>query len=93
METTYTRARAQLAALCDYVTSTREVVLIRRRGSEDVALISAAELSSLMTTAHELRSPSNANRLLSALERARSRKGWLQSPASLRKEFGLEKAQ
>jgi len=43
-ETTYTQARASLASLCDLVSSTRDAVIIRRWGAEDVALISADEL-------------------------------------------------
>ena len=68
--TTYTAARATLAALCDEVASTREPVIIRRRNAEDVALVSASELESLLETAHLLRSPKNAERLLSAISRA-----------------------
>ena len=67
---TYTQARASLAKLLDEVTLNREVVVIQRRGGEDVALISATELSSLLETAYLLRSPRNAERLLSALARA-----------------------
>jgi antitoxin YefM len=37
-----------------------------------VALVAADELEGLLETAHLLRSPRNAARLLSALERARS---------------------
>jgi len=92
METTYTQARARLASLCDHATSTLEPVLIHRRGAEDVALVSAAELRSLQETLHELRSPRNAVRLLAALKRARSRKTRPQSVASLRKEVGLGKS-
>jgi antitoxin YefM len=92
METTYTRARAQFAALCDHAASTLEPVLIHRRGAEDVALVSAAELRSLQETLHELRSPRNAARLLSALSRARRRGTKPQSAASLRKELRLERA-
>ena len=72
-ETTYTRARAELASLCDQVVSTREPVIIHRRGSEDVALVAASELRGLVETAHLLRSPKNARRLLAALERAKGR--------------------
>ena len=36
--TTYTNARASLAALCDEVASTREPVIIRRRNAEEHAL-------------------------------------------------------
>ena len=39
----------------------REVVIIRRRGAEDVALITAKELSGLLETAHLLRSPRMLN--------------------------------
>ncbi len=90
--TTYTQARAKLATLCDEVTANREVVIIRRRGAEDVALISVAELSSLMETAHLLRSPQNAERLLAALARARSETLAPQTVEELRREVGLDEA-
>ena len=70
---TYTQARAELASLCDEVASTREPVIIRRRNAEDVALVSADELASLIETAHLLRSPKNAQRLLAAINRAQHR--------------------
>ena len=63
-ETTYTKARERLAALMDQVTDTREPVLIRHRGREPVALIAADELAGWLETAHLLRSPNNARRLL-----------------------------
>ena len=71
LETTYTKARASFASLCDTVSQDREVVIIHRRDADDVALIAADELASLMETAHLLRSPRNAERLLTALARAR----------------------
>lgn len=70
LRTTYTQARAGLANLLDQVTHNREVVVIRRRGEEEVAMIAAAELESLMETVYLLRSPANAERLLPALGRA-----------------------
>lgn len=88
-ETTYTQARAHLAALCEQVTSTREPVVIHRRGREDVALVSAAELRSLVETAHLLSSPKNAQRLLGALHRARTRKGRAVSAEQLRRELDI----
>jgi antitoxin YefM len=91
-ETTYTHARANLAALCDEVTSTREPIVIRRRGSEDVALVSAAELRGLMETAHLLRSPKNAQRLLTALARAQSQELPGETIEAVRREFELGKA-
>ena len=90
IETTYTKARANLATLCNEVTTNQEVVIIHRRGAEDVALISATELSSLLETAHLLRSPKNAKRLLTALSRAQQRTVAPQSVASLRREVGLD---
>jgi antitoxin YefM len=89
METTYTRARARFAALCDHAASTLEPVLIHRRGAEDVALVSAAELRSLQESLHELRSPRNAARLAAALARARARRTKPRTVASLRTELGL----
>ena len=90
--TTYTQARAKLAALCDQVTSTREPVLIRRRNGEDVALVSAEELVSLLETVHLLRSPKNARRLLTALSRAAEQELSPSSVDELRAELGLGEA-
>ncbi len=89
IQTTYTSARAQFAKLWDEVTKNQEIVIIKRRGAEDVALISASELSSLLETSHLLRSPKNARRLLQALDLARSRKATPSSLDSLKKEVGL----
>lgn len=90
IETTYTHARANLARLCDEASENREVVIIRRRNAEDVALIAASELSGLLETAHLLRSPNNARRLLAALQRAHARTESPQSLPDLRSELGLD---
>lgn len=90
IQITYTQARAGLAKLLDKVTRDRDVVVIQRRGHEDVALISAAELSSLTETAYLLRSPKNAERLLSALGRALKNEGRPLTEQELRQEVGLE---
>ncbi len=89
IQTTYTNARANLAKLCDEVANNQEIVIINRRGSHDVALVSAEELSSLMETAHLLRSPKNVGRLLTALNRATASRPKPKTIASLRKELGL----
>jgi len=88
-QTTYSKARASLATLCDRAVADREIILIQRRGREDVALIAASELSSLMETAHLLRSPANAERLLTALARAQSQMTASQTTDELRAEVGL----
>ena len=73
LEVTYTQARAKLAALLDQATDDREIIIIQRRNKAPAALISADELTSLLETAHLLRSPKNAQRLLTALNRALER--------------------
>ncbi|MBL7163351.1 MAG: type II toxin-antitoxin system prevent-host-death family antitoxin [Anaerolineales bacterium] len=90
LHTTYTNARNSLAKMLDKVTHDREIVIIQRRNEEDVALISAAELSSLVETAHLLRSPKNAERLLAALGRALKNEGQSMALDELRSEVGLE---
>ena len=89
IETTYSAARANLASLLDAATNDRDIVIIKRRGKGDVALIAAEELEGLLETAHLLRSPRNASRLLAALERARSGSGRLKSIADLKVNIGL----
>ncbi len=50
-ETTYTGLRANSARILDQVTDQQETVIVRRRGSRDVALVPARELAGLMETA------------------------------------------
>jgi len=90
IQTTYTQARARLASLLDEVTKNREVVIIQRRGSENVAMITADELAGILETAHLLRSPGNAKRLLKAIDRAREKSGTPQTIDELRDEVGFE---
>lgn len=89
-EITYSQARANLARLLDNVTENREVVIIHRRNAEDAALIAASELTSLLETAYLLRSPANAERLLTALNDALKGEGQLISLTELRDEVGLD---
>lgn len=90
IQTTYTHARAKLASLLDEVTENREVVIIQRRGSEDVAMITADELAGILETVHLLRSPKNAKRLLASLERVKKASGTPQTIENLRNEVGIE---
>jgi antitoxin YefM len=90
IKTTYSKARENLAALLDQVVDDREIAIITRRGSDDVALVAADELAGLLETAHLLRSPANAKRLLTALHRAQTKELPPTPLASLRKELGLD---
>lgn len=92
VETTYTALREKLAGFLDQVTDDNEVVIVRRRGGRDVALIPADELSSIMETAHLLRSPKNAERLLESLRELEQGGGEVVRLDELRREVGLNKA-
>lgn len=89
IQTTYSQARAHLAKLIDEVTLNQEIVIIKRRNKEDVAMIAASELSGLLEVYHLLKSPKNAKRLLKALMRAKQGQGRSQSVDELKKEVGL----
>ena len=90
IQTTYTQARSNLAKLLDQVTNEREVVIVTRRNGEDVALIAADELAGLLETAHLLRSPANARRLLTALARVPEQTVAPQTIAELRQEVSFD---
>jgi antitoxin YefM len=91
VETTYTQLREKLASMLDRVVDDCEVVIVRRKTGKDVALIAADELSGLLETVHLLRSPKNAQRLMSAMRRAERRVGKPEPVEKLRREIGLAK--
>jgi antitoxin YefM len=70
IHTTYSKARQNLSKLLDEVTKNQETVIIKRRRGDSVVMISEKDATSLFETAHLLRSPRNAIRLLTALEGA-----------------------
>ena len=86
-DTTYTHLRENLAGILDDVIDQQEVIIVRRKGARDVALIPASELAGLIETAHLLRSPRNAQRLLVALRRAEAGKVRPTSVPELRREI------
>src|SRR5207253_6330043 len=92
METSYTHLRKSLSSILDRVVDDQEVVIVRRRGARDVALVPADELAGMMETAHPLRSPRNARRLLTALRRAELGKGKPTTVDQLRRGTGVERA-
>jgi antitoxin YefM len=89
-QATYTYVRQNLARVLEEIEAYRDAVIISRRGHEDVALVPAGELESLMETAYLMRSPKNATRLLTALGRALARRGKVRTAAELRADLGLE---
>lgn len=87
---TYSKARADLSNVLNKVSENNEVYFIDRRKGDSVALISERELSSLLETAHLLRSPKNAKRLLAAINSAQSGKGAKSTIDDLKEEFDFE---
>lgn len=71
----YTESRARYAEVLDSVVDDREEVVITRAGHEPVVIVSLADFESLRETAYLMRSPSNARRLLDAMERLESGEG------------------
>ena len=65
---TYTSARANLASTMDRVCNGHEALIITRNGEQSVVMLSLEDFKSLEETAYLLRSPSNAKRLLAAIE-------------------------
>jgi len=92
-ETTYTALRDNLSSCLNRVVDDREVLLVRRRGARDVAILAADELAGLMETAHLLRSPKNAERLFEAIRWAEQGNGEPETVESLRRSVGLEVAE
>jgi antitoxin YefM len=87
---TYSTARDHLAEVWDKTVSTREPVIVSRRGAESIVMLPLEEWEGLQETAHLLRSPANARRLLAALNRLDSAEGDILSMESLERHFGIQ---
>ena len=64
---TYSQARQNLAATMAQVCDDGDPVIITRQRAESVVMLSLHEYEALEETAHLLRSPANAKRLLEAI--------------------------
>jgi len=89
VETTSTALRRKLASFLDQVTDDREVLIVRRRGARDVAILPADDLSSLMETAYLLRSPKNAERLFDSIRGLDAGAGERVTAEDIRRPSGL----
>lgn len=87
---TYSTARDHLAEVWDKTVSTREPVIVSRRGAESIVMLPLEEWEGLQETAHLLRSPANARRLLAALNRLDSGEGEILSMESLASHSGIQ---
>ena len=71
----YSAARANLASTMDRVCNDHEALIITRNGEQSVVMLSLDDFKSLEETAYLLRSPTNARRLLAAVEILATGKG------------------
>ena len=71
----YTESRARYAEVLNAVINDREEVVITRAGHEPVVIVSLEDYESLRETAYLMRSPTNARRLLDAMERLEGGRG------------------
>lgn len=72
---TYTAARENLAATMDRVCEDHSPVIITRNRDQAVVMLSLDDYEALEETAHLLRSPTNAKRLLEAIHALESGHG------------------
>lgn len=75
-----TSVRKEFFKILDEVAQDSSVVIVKRKDAPNVAMIAESELNNLVETVHLLRTPKNAERLFSALEKSRLRD--LDSPTS-----------
>lgn len=68
----YSESRAKYAETLNAVVDDREEVVITRAGHDPVVIVALDDYESLKETAYLLRSPENARRLLSAIDRLES---------------------
>lgn len=72
---TYSAARANLAKTMDRVCNDHDPLIITRNGEQSVVMLSLDDYNALEETAHLLRSPANAKRLLAAVAQLDAGKG------------------
>ena len=84
-----TDARNGFFQLLDRVVENHQVLIIKRREGENVALIAESDLTSLIETVYLLRNPANGRRLLDAIAQSKSGKIQPQTIEELKQELGV----
>jgi len=72
---TYTSARQNLARTMDKVCDDRSPIIVTRKSSNSVVIMSLEDYESLEETAYLLRSPKNTKRLLESIAQLENGKG------------------
>lgn len=86
--TSPTDARNSFFQLLDRVVENHQVLIIKRREGENVALIAESDLTSLIETVYLLR-PANGRRLLDAIAQSRAGKIQPQTIEELKQELEI----
>jgi antitoxin YefM len=81
---TYTAARENLASTMDAVCRDRSPLIITRNRDQSVVMLSLEDYEGLQETAHLLRSPANARRLLESIRDLEKGKGITKKITALR---------
>jgi antitoxin YefM len=71
----YSTARANLATTMNRVCEDHEPLIITRNGQPSVVMLSLEDFTALEETSYLLRSPTNAKRLMTAIEQLTAGKG------------------
>jgi antitoxin YefM len=87
--TTTSEAQQHFQDICATVLNDREIIVMQHENGQQLAFLAADELESLLETVHLLRSPANAERLLTALRRAQDGTLQPESVAAFRTSFGM----
>ena len=74
---TYSNARKHLAEILTRAVKDNEVLTITRRNEEDVVVLSKSEYDAMSETLHLFSSPTNAARLIKAIDDAKSGKNMI----------------
>lgn len=83
-------AQKNLEQLCQQAIATQQPITITQEDGQNAVLISEAEFNSLLETLHLLKSPTNAARLLNALERAKANTVEAETVEALCERLGLD---
>lgn len=76
----YSESRTRYAETLNSVVDDREEVIITRAGRESVVMVSLEDYESLRESAYLLRSPENARRLVTSVERLEAGRGQAHEP-------------
>ena len=71
----YSAARQNLSKIMDRVCEDSEPVVVTRQGERAIVMLSLDDYKSMEETAHLLRSPANAKRLVNAVKSLNAGKG------------------